>query len=293
MPELREALAAYLDRVRGTSARPGDIVICTGYAQGIALVIQELARAGARRLAVEDPSADDDAPRSPARPAWRSSVSRSTRTASGSTRWTARDADAVVLTPSHQWPTGAVLPAERRAAVLRWARERRRARHRGRLRRRVPLRPRARRRHAGPRAGPRGLRRVPPARRSRPGCGWAGSSLPPRPRRRRGRRPRRSPTAARPPSTSSPSPTSWTAASSTATCAGCARVYRRRRDALLAALARAAARARPAGIAAGLHLVAWLPRGARRGGRRRGRRPPRRRGARRRAVPHLARGPPG
>ena len=35
------------------------------------------------------------------------------------------DADALVLTPSHQWPTGAVLSAERRAAVLRWARERR------------------------------------------------------------------------------------------------------------------------------------------------------------------------
>ena len=34
------------------------------------------------------------------------------------------DADAVVLTPSHQWPTGAVLSAERRAAVLRWAQRR-------------------------------------------------------------------------------------------------------------------------------------------------------------------------
>ena len=58
---LREALAAYLNRVRGTSARPADIVICSGYAQGIALIVQVLAAAGARRLAVEDPSADDDA----------------------------------------------------------------------------------------------------------------------------------------------------------------------------------------------------------------------------------------
>src|SRR6185295_13449381 len=33
----------------------------------------------------------------------------------------ASGADAVVLTPSHQWPTGSVLSAERRAAVLRWA----------------------------------------------------------------------------------------------------------------------------------------------------------------------------
>ena len=33
-------------------------------------------------------------------------------------------ADAVVLTPSHQWPTGGVLSADARAAVVRWARER-------------------------------------------------------------------------------------------------------------------------------------------------------------------------
>jgi GntR family transcriptional regulator/MocR family aminotransferase len=31
------------------------------------------------------------------------------------------DADALVLTPSHQWPTGGVLSAESRAAVVRWA----------------------------------------------------------------------------------------------------------------------------------------------------------------------------
>jgi GntR family transcriptional regulator/MocR family aminotransferase len=36
----------------------------------------------------------------------------------------AAGADAVVLTPSHQWPTGSVLSARNRAAVLRWAAER-------------------------------------------------------------------------------------------------------------------------------------------------------------------------
>jgi GntR family transcriptional regulator/MocR family aminotransferase len=35
------------------------------------------------------------------------------------------EADAILLTPSHQWPTGGVLPAESRAAVLRWAARRR------------------------------------------------------------------------------------------------------------------------------------------------------------------------
>ena len=33
-------------------------------------------------------------------------------------------ADAVILTPSHQWPTGSVLSARNRAAVIRWATDR-------------------------------------------------------------------------------------------------------------------------------------------------------------------------
>ena len=62
VPELHEALCDYLNRVRGTSARPENLVVCNGYAQGSALLVQALAATGARRLAVEDPSsADDDA----------------------------------------------------------------------------------------------------------------------------------------------------------------------------------------------------------------------------------------
>ena len=122
VPELREALAAYLDRVRGTVADPEAVVLCNGYAQGISLLVQVLARSGARRIALEDPSSGDDA--LPAvieaglevvgvpvdEPGVRvDALERS-------------DADAVVLTPSHQWPLGAVLSAESRAAVLAWAR---------------------------------------------------------------------------------------------------------------------------------------------------------------------------
>ena len=51
------------------------------------------------------------------------------------------------------------------------------------------------------------------------------------------------------------------AASSTATCAGCARSTARRRDALLAALARHLPELRPVGASAGLHVLAWLPPG--------------------------------
>jgi GntR family transcriptional regulator/MocR family aminotransferase len=123
-PALHQALAAHLNRVRGTSARPENIVICNGYAQGIALLIATLADAGAQRIALEDPSADDDA-LPLARAAGLEVVGVAVDEDGVSIAALERtDADALVLTPSHQWPTGAVLSAERRAAVLRWARAR-------------------------------------------------------------------------------------------------------------------------------------------------------------------------
>src|SRR5215207_5072799 len=42
-PALQRALAEYLNRVRGTSATPGAIVVCNGYGQGIALIVHVLA----------------------------------------------------------------------------------------------------------------------------------------------------------------------------------------------------------------------------------------------------------
>jgi GntR family transcriptional regulator/MocR family aminotransferase len=120
-PELHEAIAGYLNRVRGTAADPGNVVICNGYGQGVALVIQVLAASGARRIAVEDPSADDDA-RVVARAAGLEVVGVPVgRHGVRVDALNGVDADALVLTPSHQWPTGGVLSAESRAAVLRWA----------------------------------------------------------------------------------------------------------------------------------------------------------------------------
>ncbi len=58
-PALHDALAEYLNRVRGTSATPDAIVVCNGYGQGLSLIAQVLAASGAQRLAVEDPSADE------------------------------------------------------------------------------------------------------------------------------------------------------------------------------------------------------------------------------------------
>jgi GntR family transcriptional regulator/MocR family aminotransferase len=121
VPELRTAIAGYLNRVRGTMAQPDQIVISTGYAQGIALLVGVLAARGATRLALEDPSSGDDA-----LPAARTAGLEVTgipvdRNGIRVDLLAASSADAVVLTPSHQWPTGSVLSAERRAAVLRWA----------------------------------------------------------------------------------------------------------------------------------------------------------------------------
>jgi GntR family transcriptional regulator/MocR family aminotransferase len=120
-PQLRTAIADYLNRVRGTVAHPDNVVICTGYAQGIALFIHVLAASGAKRLALEDPSSGDDA-LPIARAAGLDVVGIPVdRDGIRVDRLERSAADAVILTPSHQWPTGAVLSAENRAAVLRWA----------------------------------------------------------------------------------------------------------------------------------------------------------------------------
>jgi GntR family transcriptional regulator/MocR family aminotransferase len=119
--ELRAALAAYLNRVRGTSADPETIVITNGYAQAASLLIGVLAARGASTVAVEDPSASDDA-----RPLAQSLGMNVVGVPVG------RDgvrvdavaelgADLLILTPSHQWPTGGVLSPQARAAVLAWA----------------------------------------------------------------------------------------------------------------------------------------------------------------------------
>src|ERR671931_128269 len=124
VPALHHALAAYLNRVRGTSAKPENVMICNGYAQGIALIIHTLVKAGAKRLAVEDPSADDDAV-PVAREAGMEVVG--VPVGEDGIRIEAlerTDADALILTPSHQWPTGAVLAEDARAAALRWAERR-------------------------------------------------------------------------------------------------------------------------------------------------------------------------
>ena len=122
---LRQVVAAYLRRVRAADADADRIVVCTGYAQGLSLVLRVLGRAGVRRVALEDPGHGDLAA---------SDTAQSARAAGievvhvpvdelglDVAALAASGARAVVVTPAHQSPTGVVLAAKRRHALVEWA----------------------------------------------------------------------------------------------------------------------------------------------------------------------------
>ncbi|MER7489740.1 PLP-dependent aminotransferase family protein [Streptomyces sp. NPDC126497] len=118
-PELRTALAGYLARVRGVRADPERIVVCSGFAGGLRLLCEVLRARGARTLAVESYGLDahwDLAARAGLATVPLPFDSLGTRTRD------AGDADAVLLSPAHQFPLGGALRPERRAAVVDWAR---------------------------------------------------------------------------------------------------------------------------------------------------------------------------
>lgn len=120
---LREVLAAYLRRVRGAVADPERLVICSGFAQGLNLILRSLARHGVRRVAVEDPG-DLDQPAIAARAGLQAVPVRVDQEGVDVASLAASDARAVVLTPAHQSPTGVVLAAQRRQALIAWANDR-------------------------------------------------------------------------------------------------------------------------------------------------------------------------
>ncbi|HJT92740.1 MAG TPA: PLP-dependent aminotransferase family protein [Mycobacterium sp.] len=117
----RVAVADYLGRTRGVLADPQNIVLCSGATQAIAVLAQVL-RTSATSLAMEDPGfwlhrmvlrhngidplavpIDDDG------------LDVAALADSG--------AGAVLSTPAHQSPTGVVLSANRRTALVEWARD--------------------------------------------------------------------------------------------------------------------------------------------------------------------------
>jgi GntR family transcriptional regulator/MocR family aminotransferase len=121
VPALRLALADYLGRVRGVVADPEHIVVTNGYTQGLGLVCHALAAAGTKRIALDDPSNPEDglvAMRAGLKPVLIGVDEAGTRV----DELERANADAVVLTPAHQHPTGVVLTGERRTALLAWLR---------------------------------------------------------------------------------------------------------------------------------------------------------------------------
>ena len=120
---LRTALADYLGRVRGVVGDPGRVVVTCGYSQGLDIVCRALAAGGAKRIALEDPSNPEQAwiaARSGLEPVPVPLDDDGMRI----DELERVEADAVVVTPAHQHPTGAVLAADRRAALLGWLRTR-------------------------------------------------------------------------------------------------------------------------------------------------------------------------
>ena len=115
---LRAALADHLGRTRGVVADPAQILIVQGTAQSIDLLLRVLRARGSARVAVEDPSHTTQHERIAAmglelvgQP-----VDSQGMVVDG------LEADAVLVTPAHQFPTGCVLSGERRRQLIAWAR---------------------------------------------------------------------------------------------------------------------------------------------------------------------------
>jgi GntR family transcriptional regulator / MocR family aminotransferase len=120
---LRSALADYLGRVRGVVAEPARVIVTSGYSQGQGIVCRVLVDHGIARIAFEDPSHPEQ--RRVAARAGLEIVPVPVDEHGIRVDELARTGvDAVVLTPAHQHPTGAVLSGERRAALLAWLRDR-------------------------------------------------------------------------------------------------------------------------------------------------------------------------
>jgi GntR family transcriptional regulator/MocR family aminotransferase len=119
--QLRTEIANYLGRARGVAANPECVVITTGSAHALSLISSMLVRSGSSRMAWENPS---------------HCILRLMTERAGQTsvavpldseglrvdRLQFAEADSVVVAPAHQFPTGVVLSAERRRQLVGWAR---------------------------------------------------------------------------------------------------------------------------------------------------------------------------
>lgn len=115
---LREVLADRLGRTRGVIADPQEIIVTQGATQSVDLLLRVLRARRSMRFAVEDPS----------NPVHHKQVTAmglmlvSQPTDDDGLVVDRLSADAVLVTPAHQYPTGSVLSGERRRSLVSWAR---------------------------------------------------------------------------------------------------------------------------------------------------------------------------
>jgi len=116
---LREAIAAHLRRSRAVVCDPSEVIIVNGSQQALDLITRVLVERG-DNVAIEDPQYPG------AREVLRSAGARLIpvpvdRDGLNPAKLP-EQASLVFVTPSHQFPTGAILPLARRLALLEWAR---------------------------------------------------------------------------------------------------------------------------------------------------------------------------
>jgi len=117
-PELRRALSTYLGRVRGVVTPPEGVIVTAGVTQGLMIACRALVRRGVTRLAVEEPgSVFMRAPLASILELVPVPVDAKGLDVDALAR---SGAGAVLITPAHQYPTGVVLAPERRAALREW-----------------------------------------------------------------------------------------------------------------------------------------------------------------------------
>jgi GntR family transcriptional regulator / MocR family aminotransferase len=122
---LREVLAGYLRRVRA-AADPGQMIIAVGFAQGVNLVLRALRRErGVSCVAFEDPgygsAQEDETVRAAVAMGLRATYVPVDEEGLVVSALAESGAQAVVVTPAHQSPTGVVLSPARRHALVDWA----------------------------------------------------------------------------------------------------------------------------------------------------------------------------
>jgi GntR family transcriptional regulator/MocR family aminotransferase len=119
---LRSVLAGYHRRVRGGCADAADTVVVGGFRQGLNFVLGALVTHGIKRIGLEDPG-----PRDHDHIARRAGLQVSAVAVDAEgvrvDELRASGARAVLLTPAHQCPTGAVLSPTRRHELVQWAHE--------------------------------------------------------------------------------------------------------------------------------------------------------------------------